>query len=107
MAGLGHPRFSRRYAAKTWMPGTRPGMTTSILLAALMAKGSGRGVVEHAAAGLFIAGHQRVFRQDLTPIRIAGFRQRDRNHVASVQIGYRPLVHFQNQHVARSLEAVR
>src|ERR1700688_1796712 len=31
MAGLrpGHPRLSCSYEAKTWMPGTRPGMTTS------------------------------------------------------------------------------
>jgi hypothetical protein len=30
MAGLrsGHPRLSYSSAAKTWMPGTRPGMTT-------------------------------------------------------------------------------
>src|SRR3989442_2964978 len=38
----GHPRLSCRSAAKTWMPGTRPGMTNSVVRSAATPRVSGR-----------------------------------------------------------------
>ena len=56
--------------------------------------GSGCGVVEHTAGGLLVASNERVFRQDLAAVGVAGLGERDRRHVAAVEIGDRPFVHF-------------
>src|SRR5262245_21481735 len=61
------------------------------------------GVVEHAAAGLFVPSDKRVFRQHLPALAVAGAGKRDRHHAPAVEVGDRPHLHLQHEHVARAL----
>src|SRR6266540_6650156 len=65
-----------------------------------------RGVVEHAARGFLVAGYERVFRQHLPALAVAGASEWDRHHATAVEVGDRPHLHLQHEHVARALEAI-
>src|ERR1700684_2568924 len=69
-------------------------------------EGLRRRQVEHATRRFLVARDQRILGEDLPSVGVAGFRQRQRDHLPAVEIGHRPLVHFQNQHVAGPLETV-
>ena len=64
-------------------------------------------LIEHAAGDLLVARDECVLREHHAPLAIAGLGERDGDHAPAVEVGDRPHLHLQHQHVAGALEAVR
>src|SRR3979411_846914 len=67
---------------------------------------SGRGEIEHAAGGLLVARHQRVFREHLATLGVTRACERNGDHAPAVEELDRPHLRLQHQDVAWPHEAV-